>query len=109
MEKELRIDLENEFSLNGNEKMHKYLSEIDEESAAKIHKNDTQQNSLTRITLHADNLNTGGKVEGLTSTSQIIDLSSGDTLHVEFNSSGSGAADYYNGAAYSCFGGYLLG
>ena len=43
VEKELRIDLENEFSLNGNEKMHKYLSEIDEESAAKIHKNDTQR------------------------------------------------------------------
>tara|TARA_B100001540_G_C15704552_1_gene595490 strand:+ start:59 stop:967 length:909 start_codon:yes stop_codon:yes gene_type:complete len=43
VEKELRIDLENEFSLNGNEKMHKYLNEIDEESAAKIHKNDTQR------------------------------------------------------------------
>jgi len=43
VEKELRIDLENEFSLYGNEKMHKYLSEIDEESAAKIHINDTQR------------------------------------------------------------------
>ena len=87
-----------------------YLRVDSGESAEVLfHNNDTQQNSLTRITLHADNLNTGGKVEGLTSMSQIIDLSSGDTLHVEFNNPGSGSSDYYNGAAYGHFGGYLLG
>ena len=74
-----------------------------------FHKNDTQQNSLSRLNAHVDDLNTNGKWEGQSSMSQIIDLSSGDTLHVEFNSAGSGSADYYNGAAYSCFGGYLLG
>ena len=74
-----------------------------------FHINDTQQSSLSRLNLHIDSLNSGGKVEGQSSMSQIIDLSSGDTLHVEFNSAGGGSADYYNGAAYSCFGGYLLG
>ena len=74
-----------------------------------FHKNDTQQNTLNRLNAHVDSLNSGGKWEGQSSMSQIIDLSSGDTLHVEFNSAGSGSADYYNGAAYSSFGGYLLG
>ena len=84
---------------------------VDSAEAGEVlfHKNDSALNTLGRLTVHADNLNSGGKWEGVTSLSQIIDLSSGDTLHVEFNSAGSGSADYYNGAPYGHFGGYLLG
>ena len=80
-----------------------------ESGEVRFHKNDSALNTIGRLVGHIDNLNSGGKVEGQTSITQMIELSSGDTLHVEFNNAGSGSADYYNGAAYGSFGGFLLG